>query len=639
MSGLATTDRATGRAHVRFGSRTGGALVGTLVVVVCFLGLLYAASTLSAVEVRESRRAIDDLRTKHLAEAGAERAINFLAQVLRNANPQDPLGGVIGLFGGVNTISPFVAEPMLDGAAQVGSFSVSLTNIEATPSTITVAIDSTGYLPDAPGALAPGQQLTSWHATRTTVRFGMGPSEVFDYGYFINNWGWFYGSSIHCNGNARSNGQFDVAGYAPIITGQPLYESVSWDGILAKLTGYRDDNGDGLLDGNDGGVFSGWDIVGAQNLRGNGGNASNQHDFQPQIEMPNLSDLTWYENRAVYEGGKISIMGTVVSDAIYGDGVGEKQNLYLVGTLGQPIVLDGPVVVRGDVIIKGYVTGKGAIYAGGNIYCPDSVKYVNAHITPRPVNNTQVATEAWLTANWNKDFLGLFARENVVVGDFTNSTWRHYVGHWMADPLNDSKEDSGADKIPNTKAGRDGTPGTADDDLLEGDGVFTVAHYTEADLAHGLIPPGKNVGDPVPGTGEDIDGDGAYDPRTTLADIDITVPLNPSHWGGNMPPGGVPHYRNISTLRANELDAVFYTNHSFCWVVTGSQSARINGALVSRNENIIYGTPTMVTNYDSRLLGGNSSLAAGLLPTSFLPAQVLRWVQLDRDPNRFLPNP
>ncbi|HVS08694.1 MAG TPA: hypothetical protein VMS76_02380 [Planctomycetota bacterium] len=639
MSGLATIERAPGRAHARFGSRTGSALVGTLVVVVCFLGLLYAASTLSAVEVRESRRAIDDLRTKHLAEAGAERAMNFLAQALQNGNAQDPLQGVVGLFGGQATISPFVGEPVLDGAAQVGSFSVTLTNVDQTASTITVAIDSTGYLPDAPGALAPGQQLTSWHAIRSTVRFGMGPSEVFDYAYFINNWGWFYGSSIFCNGNARSNGQFDVANYAPTITGQPLYDSVSWDGVLAKLSGYRDDNGDGLLDGNDGGVFSGWDIVGVQNLKGNGGKPSNQHDFQPPIEMPNLSDLTWYENRAVAEGGKITIDGTVVSDAIYGDGGGEKQNLYLHGTLTKPIVLDGPVVVRGDVIIKGYVTGKGAIYAGGNVYCPDSVKYVNAPTTPRPVNNTQVATEAWLTANWNQDFLGLFARENIVVGDFTNSTWRNYVGKWMADPLNESKEDSGADKIPNTKAGKDGVLGTADDDLLEGDGVFTIQKYTEADLAHGLIPPGKNVGDPIPGTGEDIDGDGVYDPQITLSDIDITVPLNPSHWGGNMPAGGHAKYKDIATMKADTLEAVFYTNHSFCWVVTGSGPARINGALVSRNENIIYGTPAMVCNYDSRLLGGNTSLAAGLLPTSMLPAQVLRWVQLDRDPNRFLPNP
>jgi hypothetical protein len=50
---------------------------------------------------------------------------------------------------------------------------------------------------------------------------------------------------------------------------------LSWAGGNASLSGYRDDNGDGLADGNDGGLFSGWDIVGAQNVRGTGGREAN----------------------------------------------------------------------------------------------------------------------------------------------------------------------------------------------------------------------------------------------------------------------------------------------------------------------------------------------------------------------------
>ena len=53
---------------------------------------------------------------------------------------------------------------------------------------------------------------------------------MFDYGYFINNWGWFYGNTIECYGNARSNGQFDVHGYSPTVTGQPVYDDVAWNG-------------------------------------------------------------------------------------------------------------------------------------------------------------------------------------------------------------------------------------------------------------------------------------------------------------------------------------------------------------------------------------------------------------------------
>jgi len=169
--------------------------------------------------------------------------------------------------------------------------------------------------------------------------------------------------------------------------------------------------------------------------------------------------------------------------------------------------------------------------------------------------------------------------------------------------------------------------------------VFTIEHYTAQDEALGMIPPGHHVGDPIPGTGEDIDGNGVYDGTTTLSDVVLNTPLDTAHWGGNMPASGISNYHSISSMYANNLDAVFYTNHSFCYTVLGGQSAKINGALVSRNENIIYGTPTIDINYDCRLLGGSSGLAGHLLPITMQPVQVLRWVELDHDPNRYVVHP
>jgi hypothetical protein len=620
-------------------ARRGSALLGTLIVLVALMGLLYATSRASVVEVHDTHSAVENVQAKYLAQAGAERGLNFLALSSHAGSPQDPLHGLNQLFSGGARIAPFVAQPLLSGDVRTGSYSVSLTAVEQTATSITIAIDSTGYRPDAPQALAAGQAPSAWSSLRTTVRYSLAPSHVFDYGYFINNWGWFYGSTIICRGNVRSNGQFDAAGYSPTITGQPLYDSVSWDGTHAALAGYRDDNGDGLNDGNDGGLWSSWDIVGAQHLQGNGGHASNQHDFQDTLPMPNLTDLTMYEANAVAQHSSITIGGVQVCNAVCGDEPGEKQNLYLVGTATQPIVLNGPVVVRGNVIISGYVTGQGAIYSGANVYCPNSVTYLNPPTTRRPTDNTEAATDAWLSTNWNSDFLGLFARENVVVGDFTNSTWQYYESLWMSDPLNASAEDNGADGIPNTRAGRDGILGTADDDLLEGDGVFSIQHYTQSDSDLGLIPNGAHVGDPIPGTGEDIDGDGVYDGPATLANVTLNVPMNTANWSGNIPSAGVSNYHDISSISASNLDAVFYTNHSFCWTVLGSDSAKINGALVSRNEDIIYGTPTCEINYDCRLLGGATGRAARLLPLTLQSPEVLRWTPLDRDPNHDLVMP
>jgi hypothetical protein len=616
-------------------SRDGNALLSTVVVLTGLLGLLYAASAASVIEVKESRKNVDDVRAKYIADAGVECAINFLSQAAKK-NFQNPLLELTNLFVASPTVSLYVAQPVMNGAQKAGAYSVSMSALEQTASSITIAIDATGYLPDAPSALPAGKEVASWRAQRTTVKYSLAPSQVFDYAYFINNWGWFYGDTIRCYGNVRSNGQFDAAGYAPTITGQPTYDSVTWNGTSATLAGYHDDNHDGLTNGADGGLWSGWDIVGAQHMQGVGGQAANQHDFQPPVPMPNLSDLTQYEANALHEGGYITIGGSTVTNAVYGDEAGEKQNLYLEGTDANPIVLHGPVVVRGNLIIKGKVTGKGAIYTGGNAYVPDSIRYVNPPASARPANNSQAATEAWLTANWNSDFLGLFSKKNIVVGDFTDSTWQFYEAWWMSDAMNLSKEDSGADNIPHTRAGKDGIMNTADDDVLEGDNVFTIEHYTAQDDALGLIPPGKHVGDPIPGTGEDIDGNGVYDGTATLSDVILNVPMNTTNFGGNIPAAGVADYHTISSMSAYNLDAVFYTNHSFCYTVLGGNSAKINGALVSRNEDIVYGTPTCDINYDCRLLGGASGMASKWLPNTMQPVQVIRWASLDHDPNRHL---
>jgi hypothetical protein len=608
-------------------------LVGVLVVGVAMFGLVLATSLTSAVDARQSRGAIDAVRARAAAEAGVERALALCSDAM-DKRPFAPLDGIQALFANLEEITPYQAEPLMMNGAQVGAYSVRMTLGAVTPDDVTVTFDATGYLPDAPDQLAPGEELDAWRSLSVTMRFTVQASGVFNFGYFINNWGWFYGNTIYCNGNAGGNGQFDAAGYAPTVTGQPIYDSVAWNGVAATLSGYHDDNEDGLTDGNDGGVFAGWDVVGAQNLKGNGGDAPNQHEFEDPIEMPNLSDLAMYAAKAIEEGGSIQVGGSTVVSAVYGDDAGEKQGLYLVGTPADPIVLDGPVVVHGDVIIYGTVTGQGAIYAGGNVYLPTNLTYLDPPTTKLPGDGTQAATEAWLSANWDKDFLGLFAKESVIVGDYTHSSWEHYVSGWMSHSMNKSDEDAGTDLVPNTYAGKDGVVGTADDDVLEDDGAWTTQVYSVADQALGLIPPGYAVGDAIPGTGEDIDGDGEYDDTITMADVEITDPLDTTAWGGNMPAAGLPSYASIASMYATNLDATIYTNHTFAWVTFGASQAKINGAVISRNEDVVYGTPALVVNYDCRLLGGSSGMAGPLLPKVAGSPIVVRWTTLADDPHR-----
>ncbi len=620
-------------------SERGTALVSVAAVSVLLSGLVFATTAFSVIDLTQSKSALEKVQARYVAQAGVEDALCFLKGAVRKTSFHDPLLGLHNLFKSGTPIQFKVGRALMDGSRKVGEYTVSMTGADDSGG-MNVTIRSTGYLPAAPQNLPPGERLRSWEALEVVVRFETGVSPAFRNGYFTNNWGWFYGSSIVCNGNAGSNGQFDAAGYAPTVTGQPIYDSVDWVGGKAVLSGYHDDNGDGLQDGNDGGIFSGWDVANVQNVKGEGGKASNQHDFQEYAPMPNLTDLSEYEAKAIAEGGHVDLGSTRVLDAVAGDDPGEKENVFLHGTLTDPIRIHGKVIIRGNVIISGYITGQGAIYAGGNIYIPDSLHYLNPPTSPRPATNKKEDTEAWLTANWNKDFIGFFARENIVVGNHEDETWRSEVNKWMTSSMNRSDEDAGQDGIPNTKAGMDGKIGTADDDVLEGDGVFTVEYYTELDQSLGLIPDGKSVGDPVPGSGEDIDGDGVRDSSTTLTgDIDFKVPLDAEHWGGNMLSEGIADYGAVASIAANHLDGVFYTNHSFCWYVSSGSDAVLNGSLVCRNEDIVYGTPHLVFNYDCRLLGGGAGNIEDYLPKVVKPARFLRWEILSSDPNRYVTKP
>ncbi|MEM7203978.1 MAG: hypothetical protein AAF628_27200 [Planctomycetota bacterium] len=612
----------------------GSTLVGVLIATVMLGGLVYSTTMMSHVELRDARVGLDRLRALYVAQGGLERAVNEIKTASRKAAVVDPLFGVKALFGGGPTYTEHTGlrtVSLAAGTATVGEFSVTMTAVDRDGG-LDVTIRSTGYVPAAPENLPPAAREPEKRVVESMVRVEATPSRVFDNAYFINNWGWLYGDTIYVNGNARSNGQFDAGGYAPTITGQATYDNMAWAGANADLQGYRDDNGDGLHDGNDGGIFAGWDVAGSTNVQGNGGLATNQHDFQEAVPMPNLSDLTMYEAQAAAQSGQISIAGTVVSDGVAGDDPGEHENLYLIGTATDPVEITGTVVARGDVIISGVVQGQGAIYAGGNVYVPSDLTYADPPATARPTTNSEADTEAWITTNKDKDFLGLFAGENVVIGDHTDSTWRSYVGGWMSHSLNKSREDAGEDGIPNTKAGRDGILGTADDDVLEDDGVWTVETYTAADQALGLIPAGMTVGDPIPGSGEDIDGDGQYDDTIGLSELSLALTISSSQFDGNVPTGTTA-FSDIADNGITRLDGAFYTNHAFAFVSLPSSPIEVNGGIVSRNEAIVYGSPYITWNYDARMLGSAGGIASSLLPRTLAPIMTLSWMELDWDPH------
>ena len=604
----------------RRASERGSLMVVLPISLIVAVGLAVATLSLSTTNLSESNRETKRIRAYYVAKAGIENQIAQIRSLTQNAVLVNAFQGVDSL----NLDRTFDDEPLDDGTSVAGTYDVSV-RVEGlgvgtmSNSSRFVTIRSTGWVPNK---TAPDRVQ---HTVETTIEVRLRGGSVFDYAYFINHWGWFYGNTIVANGNVRANGQFDLGGYSSTVNGSPRYLGMNG----TDLYGYMDDNADDVRDGTDGGIYAGWDIIGSQNVQGMAATADatgakiNQHDFSDQVEMPNISDLAIYEQHAKDTGSNITIGGVQVTDAVCGDDVGEKQNLCLIGTTLNPIVINGTVVVRGALIIKGVVTGHGVIYAGDNVYIADDLTYKTPPTTARPTGPSEAEFETWLNANQSKDTLGLFAREHVVLGDYTHSSTQSYVSGWMNHPSNVSKEDAGADGIPNTRKGLDGILNTADDDVLEGDNVFTVDHYTAEMAALGQIPPGKNVGDVIPGSGEDIDGDGIYDPSTTYAELTPPVAIAPANWAGNMP-SGTTAFNQIGTRYIAQFDAALYTNHSLAgYIINSTGPINFNGCIVSRNEDIIYTATQLKMNHDARLIGGGD-IFGYYLPRSFDEIRVMK---------------
>ena len=622
---------ATGREHRQGDSRQAGYFSLLLVAGISLIATAVLTATATVVtSTKDVRRRGNLVAARLAARSGIAEQVAEIVSVRDMASVSSPFTGmdtidtnpVMGPGGFTVTGS---GRLLADHEGRVvAEYDVFVDALQGSTTSRRLAITSYAYVPSR-AAYDRGDPDTARADAHTVVEVRFRGSEVFDYSYFINHWGWFFGDSIVANGNVRSNGQFDFGHHSSTVHGSPRYEASHG----AHLLGYIDDNGDGVQDGSDGGVYSSDSIRNATNVTGLAGESENRHVTDKMVKMPNLEDLSFYEQRAQARGSSIGVGASVEVNGVLGDESGEQQNLFLVGTVEEPIVLNGPVVVRGNVIISGYVSGQGSIYSGGNIYVADDILYLDGPESIRPGANDQQSVENWRRETAGLDSLGLFAREHIVVGDFTDDWWQSNVSSWVNHELNKSREDAGIDGIQNTREGPDGVLGTADDDFLEDDGVWTVSRYTQEDAEKGLIPEGRQPGDVIPGSGEDIDGDGSYDDTTRLSEFSFSDPLETQYWAGNLQEDQ-ESYSEVSSSEISRLDAAFYTNHTFAAVVSNpGEVIRINGSVVSRNESIIFAAAGLEMNHDERLTGRGSPESGFDSPLGWDPVRFVHW-EFDR---------
>ena len=396
-----------------------------------------------------------------------------------------------------------------------------------------------------------------------TVRYQMVRSPIFNHAYFINNFGWLYGSGITVEGDVRANGNVAFQS-GPKINGDAYASSNAVLGAAGTITGTW--NHDSLSSYQSNSSLT--NARPATPVTAGGPAWDYGYDaictglqYQAVLTMPYLGDLDDYKTLATNFNGSIKQGTNVLVNKVY-TGVGpsgvagaaDQGCLMLSGTATNPIVVSGPVVVTGDVIIKGTIKGQGMIYAGRNVHIVSNLTYSTPPVWPKPDNNpSQTAIDTG-----NADMVGLAAKGNIILGNYTQSSWLSAVSSYMKPTFTQ----------PYTTDPSDATNGYGN----AGNNYTFAGDYTAYDGGYELTPKGGTT--------------------------------QRHYYESSVATNTVNLFAGTNAL--TRVDSILYCNH-----LLGGQVGAItfNGCLISRDEAIIYSS-TIKMNWDVRLSGSGGSSAA-----------------------------
>ncbi len=480
----------------------------------------------------------------------------------------------------------YVANLMQGGTVNGCTVTVSIQGVDRS-----AASEATQYARVTLHATATRKTASGIEVSRTieeTAEYALRRSSVFDYAYFVNNYGYFQGNGIMANGDIRSNGDMELDS-ASYINGNAYASPNSELGVPGLITVSGGGNTQHMT------LSQYWTDAGTRArptspASANGAlwemgyeGTSDLYSYQEPLDMPFLGDLAEYRTVANNLGGTIKQNGQTLVNGCY-SGVGpsgvagavDTGCLVLDGT-SKPIEISGPVVVDGDVIIKGTVKGQGVIYSGRNIHIVGDITYNKAPVWPKP----DTKTDKTIKSNTGADMLGLAAKGNIVIGNYTDEGWltKKLKNALVVEPYTCDATDASI-----------GYPSTFNGNYLATDSGRKVNY----------------VYDKKTGT---YKASGSSDRRYYESSVGDQVIKTAAQ-----------------KTAINRVDAVLYNNHA----VMGQVSAfQLNGSMVCRDDAVVYSLSVRL-NWDSRL-GSRSPDGRDFyiyLPVSVAMPRVISWREL-----------
>lgn len=386
------------------------------------------------------------------------------------------------------------------------------------------------------------------------------PSTVFDFEYFLNNWGWWWGNTITGNGAQRANWDFDFR-YNPTVNGS-IFAADQVDENEVPVQNYST------------APFNG--TAGADPT-------TYVHQGAPRVTMPNLLNFSNYiaaalqntTSNGMWVGTNQVVYGVLPNTNVASPGgnagnLSPQAGLYVIGTPNKPITIKGTVVIPGDLVIQGTVTGQGTLYVGGNLYIASNITYLNGpNFSSAPETEAPAQRDAWVSQSMTNDLVAYAVRGSILAGDVTSSDWTDWCYWYPGSGLAYVGDES--------QLGQDGIAGTPDDNIpfLHPNGTMS--------------------------TWYDADGDGTTNSNYNY-DTDINMTTTRASYIQGYPRNilGIPlAYSQVATCNMGTLEGIFYTDHAAA-MREDQDYATIHGVIVSRNEQMVFQTYLSLI-YDSRV--------------------------------------
>lgn len=497
----------------------GSVLISSIIV----LGLL-AVGTASYVthatqSVRTSARQTLDVTASHLCEAGTQ---SVLRQLWRPFKVDQDFAEMDSMCSGASQDSPVASN--VGSIDNVGKFSAGIISY-TTPNGNTyareVVVRSVGYF-DANN----NNRLDAGEARKVvdvTARYELARSQVFDYTYFVNNYGWMDGfgpNDLIVNGDMRANGNFQFLNGSPTVNGS-VYASVNdklvpaavglintgpvkwanstyatraatdarmrpsysealvgaigsathqqWqDFVFNSTASVANGRFGGALLGDAAG-YRGWDRT---STSATATNTVLDSTSTKEVVMPDLNDLEYYKTQSnSYSNKKTAFKdGTANPNANQGAYVetwSSSQNKYVRlstnGVITGSAILvgttDKPIKINGPVTITQDAVIKGTIEGQGTIYTGRNVHIVGSITYKNPPDFRGTNMTSIDNSNEKRDFLGLAARSSVIFGN-PKTFANPYPLKYMTPPFTKDRYDEAGNLIPAYDATKRDSTGT-----------------------------------------------------------------------------------------------------------------------------------------------------------------------------------